>query len=98
MDMNAARYAVIFAADVDPDAYQNRMNTDEFEDFALSVGVEIERRRVIARAADADFYPAAVAEQGAIFFNTNADATVESCLAFGQAESDAIAGEPLQGI
>lgn len=78
--IDAARYAVIFAADVDPDKYTSVMDTCDFENVALKLGVEADRLRVEAREADKDFWPVPWVEAAAQCFN---DMTVGERTAVG---------------
>lgn len=92
MTDHAQHLAINFAADVDPDAYQDRMTTDEFIDLAERIGAEADRRREAAQAADKDFYSGAFVERAATMFNECADATFDELCDCGQRESDEIAG------
>lgn len=85
-------YAAIFAADVEPAIYQNRMATTDFLDLASEVGHAAEVRRRAAEAEGRDFYPQAFAEVAAQRFNaTQGEASLDELLAAGQRECDSLA-------
>ena len=89
------RYAVIFAADCEPDAIAAHNPDDTTESFtALSVtlGDKAAWLGTIARACGRDFYPVAYVEQAAQYFNRYPNATLAQLMEAGQLESDSIAG------
>lgn len=97
---DAARYAIIFAADAGPEALygynitdeNTHRYTDDVVELATLVGNQAERLRKDAEAARRDFFPVAYAEQAAQKLRSNPQATLDELFAAGQAESDSIAG------
>lgn len=99
---NAARYAVIFAADAGTEALYNCdtsndfRNTDDVVELAAAVGNEAEKRRLAAEGKR-DFYPVAFAEQAAEALRRNHAASLRDLYEAGQAECDSLAGSPEGG-
>lgn len=66
----AARYAVIFAADVEPEAYQAATVTDDFEELAINIGIKADELNEEAKKANEDFWPVLFVETAAQAFNS----------------------------
>lgn len=93
INRNAARYAATFAADCEPDSIgKAELSTHEFEELALAIGEEAERRRAEAETAGRNFYPCAFAEAAASSANRFGDFELGRLIEAGQLESDSIAG------
>ena len=101
--IDAARYAVVFAADVEPDKYTSVMNTCDFEELAMRLGIEADRLRLEAKEADQDFWPVPWVEAAAQCFNAMDDLSrdavgegnafaVEMLINAGNAEIEAMRG------
>lgn len=91
----ALRYAVIFAADCEPDAiaaHNPDDTTESFTTLSVTIGYEAARLCDFARADERDFYPVAYVEQAAQYFNRYPNATLAQLMEAGQLESDSIAG------
>lgn len=95
---NAARYAIIFAADAGTDALyaygiegKEHRVTDEVVNLATQIGNIAEGRRKDAERDRRDFYPVAFVEQAAAALRDNPHASIHDLCEAGQAESDSIA-------
>lgn len=90
---DAARYAVVFAADSGTEALYDchNRNTDQVVDLCLLVGTEAHKRNLVAQGQGRDFYPVAFAEQAASALRADHRAQPEVLLAAGQAECDSLA-------
>lgn len=89
------RYAVIFAADCEPDAiaaHNPDEATEAFTRLSLTIGDRAARLRAVNSACGRDFYPVAYVEQAAQYFNRYPNATLAQLMEAGQLESDSIAG------
>lgn len=97
-----ARYAITFAADLEPSAIAaSTLTAYDIEQLAYDVGFTAHMRNERAGHEGRDFWPVAFVEQAAAEFNRNPSSTFDNLLRAGQAECDSLARrmpEPVHGL